>query len=195
MAIEINSRSKYYKSVFSIANILGIICLIFAFIALAFYLFLFFNSKKINQELLKKEAESFTLNQNILEKELEITPIKEKINNFSNLIENHKSLINIFTIIENNCFPNVQFTNLNFDLSTGNAILSAHTDDLITVEEQFASIKKDPLLSNVILSGVSFSGEVEKGETSNSEISENEKIEKGVDFSLELTFKPEVFSK
>jgi len=196
MAIEINSRSQNYKTIFSLTNILAVVCLVLAVILLGIYLFFAFNTSRMNKLITEKEMASSALTQNIMKKEMEINPLKEKIENFGGLIEQHKIPINIFTVIENNCFPNVQFTDLTFDSAEMAVTLLAHTDDLATVEQQFASIKEEPLLAEVTLSGVSFSGGGDEGEEGGEEDSEGiEEREEGVEFTLKLIFKPEVLNK
>ncbi len=190
MAIEINSKSRNYKTALVLPNILGVLCLISALVLGGLYLFFSLSFEKINKSILEKESGSLILTQSILEKEREIIPIKEKIENFQFLISEHKSPIHILAIIEKNCFPNVWFSALDFNFKEMSASLSGHTDDLATVEQQFASIEKEPLLKGVSLSGVSFlGGDKEDGEVV------TEVVEEGVEFNLNLIFKPEVFDK
>jgi len=186
MAIEINSKSRNYKAALVLPNILGAFCLILALVLGGLYLFFSLNFEKINKSILEKENDSLALTQSILEKEIEIIPIKDKIVNFQFLISEHKSPINILAIIEKNCFPNVWFSDLEFNFKEMSASLSGHTDNLATVEQQFASIEKEPLLAEVSLSGISLLGGDEE---------EGEVMKEGVDFNLNLIFKPEVFDK
>jgi len=176
MAIEINSRAKYYKSMFTWPVILGLVCVVLIVILLILYFFFSFSSEKMAQEIQKKEAQSFALNQSIFEKEAEIVPIKNKMINFQSLIAQHKTPINLFSIIEENTFPNVWFSQLDFDFLERKALLLAQTDDLTTVEQQMQHFKEEPLLEKAVLSGVSL---LDEGQ--------------GVDFSLKLILKPEAF--
>lgn len=196
MAIEINSKSKDYKTTFTPANILAVVCGVLALILLGAYLFLTFTTNNLNKEIDKKESESMSLNRNIREKESEIMPIREKLESFKSLIFEHKNPINIFTVIEKNTFPNVQFISFDFDYNERRVVLQGRTDDLATIEQQLASIKKEPLLEEVTLSGVSFAGETEDKEGSGEEAEEMGLDEsKGANFSLRLIFKPEVYNK
>jgi len=176
MAIEINSRAKYYKSIFTWPVIASIICVILILILLSLYFFFSFSSRGLKQSIQTKENQSSALNQSIFKEEAKIIPIRDKMDSFKSLVDQHQTPLNVFPVIEQNTFPNVWFSQLDFNFLERTAMLSAQTDNLASVEQQITHFKKEPLLEQVSLSGVSL---LDEG--------------KGVDFEIKLILKPEVF--
>ena len=131
----------------------------------------------MKKEILNKEQEVVSLKKSIEEKEKILIPIRDKIIKFNLLVSDHNTPVKALLIIEQNTFPNVWFSEFNFNFSELTLSLLAHTENLATVEQQIAHLKKTPLFEEVSLSGVTFSEEA------------------GVDFSINIIFSSEVFSK
>lgn len=175
MAIEIITKPIIKKN--STLVVIGItICVILGIIVGGSYLYFTITLKKINKEIKEKEVSSFSLTQAIFQKEAEIIPIKNKITDFGVLINNHKSPIGIFEIIENNTLPKVWFSQLDFDSTEMQVSLSGNTDGFETLEQQIAVFKEEAMFQSINLSSVV--------------VSENS----GVDFSIQFIFQPTVFN-
>ena len=176
MAIEISSRSKYYQVVTSPLAIVAMISVLLIAILLSAYLFFVLNISNMKKEIFNKEREVVSLTKSIAEKERIIIPLRDKISNFNDLVANHNTPINALSVLEQNTFPNVWFSQFDFNFPELTLALLAHTDDLATVEQQVAHLRKNPLFESVTLSEVAFAKE------------------SGVDFNVQIIFSPVVFS-
>lgn len=174
MAIEIVSKRKL--KVPPLMLFLAIACVIIAVVLVSTYLFFTISLRRMNKEIQDKEQATIILTQTIMEKEAEIIPLRNKISNYGLLINIHKSPFDIFKILENNSLPMVWFSGFEFNAEEGQAFLSGYTDSFETLEQQVSVLKKEPLLTGITLSNVSMA---EEG---------------GINFSLQLSFKEEVFN-
>jgi len=174
MAIEIVSKSKLKAP--PLVLFLIVICVIIAVVLVSAYLFFTISLGRMDKEIQSKEQATIVLTQTIMEKEAEIIPLRNKISDYGLLINTHKSPLDIFKILEGNSLPTVWFSNFEFNAEEGQVILLGHTDSFEILEQQVSVFKKEPLLTEITLSDVSMT---EEG---------------GIDFSLQLSFKSEVFN-
>ena len=155
----------------------GVICIIIALIIGLAYLFFVFTVKNMDKQIAEKEVASELLTMSIFEKEAEILPIRDRISDFSILINGHNSPYNLFGVIEKNCLPSVWFSQLSFTRDGLLVNLSGIAKDFATLEQQMNILKKELSLSSATLDSVSVSDE-----------------DGSIEFGLQLIFNPEVFN-
>lgn len=173
MAIEIIPKSKIKIPKWII--VLGILDIILLIFFLASYLYLATSVKKMSQEIQEKNSAAGPLGEAIREKEEELRPVRQKIDDFGELLSKHKKPVNIFELLEKICLPTVWFSNFNFSSETEETTIFGQTDSFKTLEHQILVLKQEPLIKNITLSEISMS---EEGM---------------VDFTFLLTFDPQVF--
>ena len=171
MAIEIIPRPKIKK--FSWPVILLTICLILLLGLAGTYYYLYDSSKKLSQEIQEKEKALIETDSERTLKE-ELLSIEGKINTFSKLLSRHKKPLNIFNFIEETCHPDVWFSGFNFDSTKAIVIVSGQAKSFVVLGQQLIILKEVENLKDINLSGISI------GE------------EGGVDFTLQLTFEPQI---
>lgn len=173
MAIEITPKQKIKVPIWVI--IIGVLCVILVLAFLASYFYLYRSIKQMSQEIEEKNLTSFPLEKAIKEKEQKIFPIKQKIDDFNELLSEHKKPLKVFEFLERICLPNVWFSTFDFTFEKGELTISGETDSFITIEQQILILKQEPLVKNLNLSGLSIG---EEGEVS---------------FVLLLVFDPRIF--
>ncbi len=174
MGIQITPRSKIRIPIWSI--IFGGICLVLLIGFLTSYFYFGWGIKKTSQEIQEKDKLVTPLENAIKEKENELIPVKQKIDDFSQLLSEHKKPINIFEFLQKICLPNVWFSSFGFS-ETGAVIISGETDNFLTFEHQIFVLRQEPLIKDLKIGGVLMS----KGEGKES-----------VNFSFSLTFDPQI---
>jgi len=170
MAIEIINKPEIKERRWP--NTLFIICLIALFILAGSYIFLFILSENISDEIQEKKR---ILAQTPPEKELEDQLIlyEKKINTFKSLLEGHQKALNIFSTLEQVCHPQVSFSDFSFRSKA--ATVSGKAASFIVLSQQMTILQETESFKKITLSGIS--------------VDEEGKI----NFSLNLTFEPEVF--
>jgi hypothetical protein len=175
MAIEIIPRGKIKLPPWVI--VLGGLTVILLIVFLGSYLCLEISVRKLSREIQEKEPILTPLGEAIKAEEEKLGPISEKLNDFSGLLQRHKSSLNIFSFLEQICLPTVWFSGFNFTSENTNVIVSGQTNSFVTLEQQILVLKQDPLVENLSIAGVSVS---EKGE---------------VNFTFLLTFSPKILTR
>lgn len=174
MAIEITTKSKFNKV--SLVAVGGIVCVLIGIFLLAMFFYFIISIKNMEKDLQEKIEVLAPLRESIKQKEQEIIPIKQKIDNYKLLVPGHKSMSDIFTLLEENSLPKVWFYNFNFVLEERKAIISGITDSFTILEQQIFVLSQNSLISELKLSNVS--------------MSENKKI----DFVIEIVFKSSILT-
>jgi len=139
-------------------------------------LFLFGNIHKKNVSGdSRKRADTYSFGRAIKKKEEELSPVGKKIDDFGELLQKHKTPLNIFNFLEKICLPTVWFSDFNLTSENGEVTVSGYTDSFVTLEQQILVLKQDLLVKNLNISGVSIG---EEGK---------------VNFTFLLTFAPQIF--
>ncbi len=159
MAIEITPKQKIKIPIWVI--IIGVFCVILVLAFLTSYFYLYWSVKRMSQEIEERNLATFPLEKAIREKKGEISPIKQKIDDFNELLSGHKKPLKIFEFLERVSLPNVWFSTFSFTFEKGELSVSGETDSFITIEQQFLILKQEPLVKDLNLSGLSMSGEGE----------------------------------
>ena len=172
MAIEITPKTQIRKIVWPI--IFLIICMVLLLVLFTSYFYFNESSKEISQDIQNKERALIkTSSERLLEKEL--FAYESKINTFGRLLSVHQKTLNVFSFLEQVSHPKVWFNKFDFNSSSKTVNVSGEAKDFIALGQQLLTLKEAELLKKVNLSGISISKEG------------------GVDFSLQLTFKPQIF--
>jgi hypothetical protein len=171
MAIEIIPKPKKR---FSWATILFAICIVLLLGLAGTYYYFYQSSDKISQNIRDREnALIKTSSEKALEKKIIL--YEAKINTFAKLLSAHKKPLNIFNFLEEVCHPDVWLSDFELSSTKGMVIVSGKAKSFIALGQQLLIFKEVEYLKNVNLSEISI------GE------------EGGVDFTLQLTFEPQVF--
>ncbi len=175
MAIELEKKRRLNISRWPI------IILFFSFIGILFLVSSYFYLNKelavIENEIeVKKESLKPTTEEKEIEKKVQL--ISERIRLFQNLISKHRDTSKIFSIIENDCLPNVQFTNFNFNADNLTINLSGKTDNFISLQQQVDVFKEDQLVDKAVLSDMSV-----------------DQDNSGITFSISLSINQKVFNE
>ncbi len=173
MAIEIRPQPKTPRIPIGI-TIRGVVCLVLLIFLASSYLFFYFMINKMDREIEAKEEAAASLTRNIQEKEGQIIPISQRISAFTNLIKNHESPHDLFLTLEKNTLPYIQFSE--FSLDESRVSLSGVARNFAVLEQQVNIFKKEPIIKSIALTSISVPKE-----------------EQGINFSLQLEFKPELF--
>lgn len=143
MAIEITPRIKIKVPAWTI--IIAVVLLILLISLTATYFYLASSLKKMSKELEERNMVVVPLEKAITEKEEELRPIKQKIDDFNELLAGHKKTLDIFTFLERICLPTVWFSN--FDLSsTGKVNISGEVDNFATLVQQINILRQESAL-------------------------------------------------
>ena len=173
MAIEITPKQKIKVPIWVI--VIGVFCVILILVFLAGYFYLYRSVGQMSKEIEEKNLTSFPLEKAIKEKEQEIFSIRQKIDDFNELLLGHKKPLKVFEFLERTGLPNVLFFTFDFTFKKGELAISGETDSFITIEQQVLILRQEPLVKNLNLSGLSI------GE------------EGGISFTLLFTFDPQIF--
>jgi len=153
MAIEIKTRAK--KGNISPFLVMGVIvCLLLILGTIGFYIYLYLNINKTQKAIAEKEAKAQEVNKEIAVREAELRPMKAKIEQYAKLIASHKSPLDIFSFLENNCLPDVYFSNIELDVEKKSANLSGHAEDFGTLEQQAFYFRSQPEIASLDISNV-----------------------------------------
>lgn len=160
MAIEIERRTELNKLFWPIAFLVFSLAVLMALVVSYFYfesaykdLFATFTEK---QKGLVKTAEEKALEDSLL-------GYQKKIGIFEEIFKDHRNVLNIFSFVEKTCHPGVYFSDIKYDVKTGEATLSGTAADFMTVSQQVIIFKEQKdIVKKVVLSDLSpkESGEV-----------------------------------
>ncbi|MFH1656681.1 MAG: hypothetical protein ABH956_02835 [Candidatus Nealsonbacteria bacterium] len=170
MAIEIDSRMQIKKLFWPFVFIT--VCLSLFLILLGTYFYFGIASKKIVDDIEKKNKELITSpSEKILEQEVFL--YESKINNFKKVFSNHQKVLNVFSFLEQVTHPDILFSDFSFDSSTRAINVSGKAEDFTSLGQQLLIFKQIEILKNINLSGISINDEGE------------------IDFSFQFTFLPQ----
>ena len=109
-----------------------------------------------------------------LEKEILVS--KNKIDNFSYLIEQHLEVSRVFEIIQKNCHPQVRFSKFDLNSEQGKLLVSGQTQSFETLGQQILILREEDLINKVNLETLSMDKEGK------------------ISFDLSLSFEPNIFN-
>jgi len=115
------------------------------------------NSYKILKDLEREIAQKETPQVRSMEKE--ILNYQKKIQDFSNLLNAHRSVLGVFDFLESNCHPKVWFSNFSFNAENSQVNLSGQAEDFVILEQQLRILKKRPQVKELNLSTISMGEE------------------------------------
>jgi hypothetical protein len=151
-----------------------IVCLLVVAGVVGSYVYFYLDIGKTKKAIAEKEAKALEVNQAILERENELLPMKNKIEQYSKIISDHNSPLNVFTFLEENCLPEVWFSSFQFDTEKKTAILSGHAESFGVLEQQTDQLRIQSELLSVDITSVI--------------LDEDEEI----DFKFSLIFNPSI---
>ena len=157
MAIEISPRIKIKLPVWTIVTAAVLLILLIGFTAAYFYFA--FSLKKIYQEFEEKNIIIIPLEKAITEKERELEPINQKIDDFNELLAQHKKTIDIFTFLERTSLPTIWFSDFTLNSRIGEVSLSVQADSFTTLEHQVNILEEEPVLRSLSITEVSVNEE------------------------------------
>ena len=107
--------------------------------------------------------------------EQEVLRYKQKIDDFSLLLNTHKAALNFFPFLEKTCHPKTQFTELTLSVNDTRAGLSGITESFEALEQQINILEKQEQVKEVYLARISMAKEG------------------GADFVLNIALNPSLF--
>lgn len=117
---------------------------------------------------LQKTTQERDLESNILAK-------RNKIEDFKDILEEHKKVINIFNFLQEKTHPEAWFSDFSFNLGEQTVEVAVSAEDFEAAGQQILILREEDFLKDVKASGIKEVGE------------------RGVGFNLFLTFKPQIF--
>lgn len=157
MAIEISPRIKIKAPVWTI--IVGVILLILLISLFVVYFYLASSLKKMSKELEEKNIVVVSLEEGIATKEENLKLIDEKIDDFNELLAEHKKTLDIFTFLGRTCLPSIWFSDFDLDSNTGKVNISGQADSFATLEQQISILKQEPILISSNIAEISIDEE------------------------------------
>lgn len=104
-------------------------------------------------------AETEQIIKNNAELSQRLTLVFRRLNDFSQLLRNHRLNSGLFIFLGAICHPRVQFTGLSIEDNGSRLILSMKTENFKTLGEQLLILKSHPQISAVSFSGLSIDRE------------------------------------
>jgi len=157
MAIEISPRIKIKVPVWTI--IVGVILLILLISLFVVYFYLASSLKKMSKELEEKNIVVVSLEEGIATKEENLKLIDEKIDDFNELLAEHKKTLDIFTFLGRTYLPSIWFSDFDLDSNTGKVNISGQADSFATLEQQISILKQEPVLISSNIAEISIDEE------------------------------------
>ena len=131
------------------------------------------NSRKVLTELDNAIKAERTQERIVLEAEVQ-TYVK-KIGDFSGIVDQHLNNSKVFLFLQNNCHPQVWFSQLSLDSRESKVSLSGSTRSFESLGQQILIFKEKEVVENVNLEKVSINKDG------------------GIDFGLSLSLNPNIF--
>lgn len=176
MAIEIIPRQEVRKIL--LVNILLYFALALILILVCSYFLFWYFEKKTSQSLEDLENQIVNMrNEEIKKEEDTVLKFQNKINDFSQLLNNHKPSVNFLNYLENICHPRVQFTNFSLDVKQLKMVLSGQAESFQALGQQILILKEADFVKDFHLLSIGIGKEG------------------GAEFSLDLFLSPEVLSQ
>ncbi len=116
---------------------------------ICYAIFLIKNSM-INEQIDDVNLSLKTLGTNLQkDQEKAVINYQAKINDFSNLLKNHKFASNVFAFMESQTMPNVWFKQFSLDAKTNAVQLSGESDDVEALSRQIAAFEKNKYVKSI----------------------------------------------
>jgi len=166
---KIKKAPDWYNLGFYLAGALLIV------VVLTYATLFYFEGKALNswQELEDKTAQVGSKEDK--KTEVKVLTAKEKINDFSELLQGHKRASSFFAFLEETCHPKIWFSEVELNLEQTRALLSGKTSNFQTLGQQIFIFREQASIARVELINLSIGQE---GET---------------EFNFYLYFKPQIF--
>ncbi len=142
---KVKKAPEWYSFGFYIALAL-LIAVVLAY-ALSFY----FEGRALNnfQDLEDRIAQVGTKQEKAVE--TEVLAAKKRINDFSKLLQSHKKSSNFFTLLEENCHPEIWLTGVELYPEEAEAIVTGQTSDFQNLGQQLAIFREQDLIESLEL--------------------------------------------
>lgn len=101
------------------------------------------------------ERERAEIAQNNAQLQQRMILVFQRLNDFSQLLANHRLNSNVFVFLRTICHPRVQFTGFSIDEKGSRLTLGVKTENFKTLGEQLLVLKSNPQVSDVVFSGLS----------------------------------------
>jgi len=111
------------------------------------------------QKKVAVEIETEQIVKNNTELSQRMVLVSRRLNDFSQLLKNHRLNSGIFAFLSAICHPRAQFTGLSIDENGTRLTLGMKTENFKTLGEQLLILKSNPQISNVSFSGLSIDKE------------------------------------
>ena len=173
MAIEVVSKVKIKAPRWaSILFIVGFVALIFL---LASYVYFGQASQTLSAGIQEKEdLLRLTLAEQTLEEKMRIQ--ERKINQFDNLLADHRKTINLFEFLEQRSHPLIWISEFGFNTSRNMINISGEAQSFVALGQQILVLKGDSLIKTVQVADISLAATGK------------------ITFALQLVFDPEIFT-
>ena len=113
--------------------------------------------------LVQKKVAAETETEQIIKNNAELSQrmalVSQRLNDFSQLLKNHRLNSGIFVFLSAICHPRAQFTGLSVDENGSRLTLGLKTENFKTLGEQLLILKSNPRVSDVNFSGLSIDRE------------------------------------
>lgn len=151
MAIEINQikEERGKRSLFVL-----FILLFFIILFSGIYFYLFISTREVESKIREKEEEIRIILNERKEREDNINRYNKNISDFKKILDSHKNIVRVFSIIENLSHPYVWFPSFNFQVDSGNVNLSGIARDFTSVGQQIIILKSVPGLRDISIFGI-----------------------------------------
>ncbi len=123
----------------------------------------------LNEALVKQETATN------LALEREVLDYREKIGDFSDLIETHVETSKVFEMVETNCHPRVTFSFFSLNSQENMLVLTGNTQNFENLGQQFLIFRGENLVKKTLIEKITIS---KTGQ---------------IDFTLALTLSPQIF--
>lgn len=153
-------------------------CLFLLIISVLSYFVLEYSLKSAEEELknLKSEISEQRGEKNSQLKE-KLLLNQKKIDDFSEILKEHKLTSQVFTLIENSTHPKISFVDFDFNSANSGLMFSGQTSNFKTLAEQLLILQREENIENIEISNISLTDEG------------------NIDFSLDITLNSKVFIK
>lgn len=117
------------------------------------YAYITISLNKTNEEIEKKEAEIAEISYQRKDIEQIVSPYGEKVDNFKEIFQKRRDVVNVFPVVESLTHPYVWFSGFSFD-TENNVSLSGKARDFTSLGQQIIILRNIPNLKEITISGI-----------------------------------------
>ncbi|MBM4177285.1 hypothetical protein FJ208_00565 [Candidatus Gribaldobacteria bacterium] len=122
--------------------------------AVYFYVFNKINSLNKEKEFLQGQIITISVDPKNQAEEKKFLSLKTQINDFGSVFQKHQTVSGIFSLIQDFCHKNIQFTSLTMSLQEGLLELSGRADNFVALSEQLIILREWPDVENPQISDI-----------------------------------------